>query len=92
MFFCEYCEISKNTLFTEHLWATAWRQLYRTPLDDFWASGYVLPTRSNTALSQEKPFQRLNKPYRVLSKDALTNNHTRCVSSNQLIHQLNKII
>ena len=23
MFFCEFCEISKNTFFTEHLWATA---------------------------------------------------------------------
>ena len=23
MFFCEFCEISKNTFFTEHLWTTA---------------------------------------------------------------------
>ena len=23
VFFCEFCEISKNTFFTEHLWATA---------------------------------------------------------------------
>ena len=23
MFSCEFCEISKNTFFTEHLWATA---------------------------------------------------------------------
>ena len=23
VFFCEFCEISKNTLFTEHLWTTA---------------------------------------------------------------------
>ena len=23
MFSCEFCEISKNTLFTEHLWTTA---------------------------------------------------------------------
>ena len=23
MFFCEFCEISKNIFFTEHLWATA---------------------------------------------------------------------
>ena len=23
VFFCEFCEVSKNTLFTEHLWATA---------------------------------------------------------------------
>ena len=23
IFFCEYCEISKNALFTEHLWSTA---------------------------------------------------------------------
>ena len=23
MFYCEFCEISKNTCFTEHLWATA---------------------------------------------------------------------
>ena len=23
VFSCEYCEISKNTFFTEHLWATA---------------------------------------------------------------------
>ena len=27
MFFCEVCEISKNTLFTEHLWATASKQV-----------------------------------------------------------------
>ena len=53
---------------------------------------YVVSTRSNTALSQEKTSQRLNVPYRVLSKDALTNNDVRCVSSNQIIHELNKII
>ena len=23
VFFCEFCEISKNTVFTEHLWVTA---------------------------------------------------------------------
>ena len=23
VFYCEFCEISKNTFFTEHLWATA---------------------------------------------------------------------
>ena len=23
MFFCEFCEIFKNTFFTEHLWTTA---------------------------------------------------------------------
>ena len=23
VFFCEFCEIIKNTFFTEHLWATA---------------------------------------------------------------------
>ena len=23
VFFCEFCEISKNTFFTEHLWTTA---------------------------------------------------------------------
>ena len=40
---------------------------------------YVVPTRSNTTLSLEKTSQRLNIPYRVLSKDALTNNHVRCV-------------
>ena len=27
MFFCEFCEISKNTFFTEHLWATASEQV-----------------------------------------------------------------
>ena len=44
---------------------------------------YVVPTHSNTAFSQEKTSQRLNIPYRVLYKDALTINHVRCVSSNQ---------
>ena len=53
---------------------------------------HVVSTRSNTALSQQKTSQWLNVPYRVLSKDALTNNHVRCVSSNQIIHELNKII
>ena len=31
MFSCEFCEISKNTFFTEHIWATAsklYRQIY----------------------------------------------------------------
>ena len=23
MFFCEFCEIAKSTIFTEHLWMTA---------------------------------------------------------------------
>ena len=27
MFFCEFCKISKNTFFTEHLWATAFGHL-----------------------------------------------------------------
>ena len=27
MFSCEFCEISKNTFFTEHLWVTASRQV-----------------------------------------------------------------
>ena len=27
MFSCEFCEISKNTFFTEHLWATASKQV-----------------------------------------------------------------
>ena len=30
VFFCEFCEISKNTFFTEHLWAAAsllWKRL-----------------------------------------------------------------
>ena len=27
MFFCEFCKISKNTFFTEHLWATASEQV-----------------------------------------------------------------
>ena len=53
---------------------------------------YVISTHSNTALSKEKTFQRLNIAYRVLSKDALTSNHVRCVSSNQIIHEIDKII
>ena len=53
---------------------------------------YVVSTRSNTALSQEKTTQRSNIPYWDLSKDALTNNHVRCASSNQIIHELNKMI
>ena len=28
MFSCEFCEISKNTFFTEHLWVTASRSIY----------------------------------------------------------------
>ena len=28
VFSCEFCEISKNTVFTEHLWTTASEQLY----------------------------------------------------------------
>ena len=74
---CEFCQISKNTSLNEHFWATA---------------SVRVSTHSNTVLSQEKTFQRLNIPYRVLYKDALTNNHVRCVSSNQIIHELNKII
>ena len=53
---------------------------------------YLVSTHSNSTLSLEKTSQRLNIPYRVLYKDALTNNHVRCVSSNQIIYQLNKII
>ena len=26
LFFCGFCEVSKNTVFTEHLWATAFKQ------------------------------------------------------------------
>ena len=29
MFSCEFCEISKNTLFKEHLWATACEYLIK---------------------------------------------------------------
>ena len=77
VFSCEFCQISKNTFLKEHFWATA---------------SVRVSTHSNTVLSQEKTFQRLNIPYRVLYKDALINNHVRCVSSNQIIHELNKII
>ena len=77
VFSCEFCQISKNTFLKEHFWATA---------------SVRVSTHSNTVLSQEKTFQRLNIPYWVLQKDALTNNHVRCVSSNQKIHELNKII
>ena len=28
LFSCEFCEISKNTFFTEHLWATASAGIY----------------------------------------------------------------
>ena len=28
VFSCEFCEISKNTFFTEHVWATAFELLY----------------------------------------------------------------
>ena len=58
----------------------------RTP---FWknTSGrlllYIVSTQSNTALSQEKTFQRLNIPYRVLYKDALTNNPVRVSGKRQ---------
>ena len=48
--------------------------------EHLWAA---VSARSNTALSQEKTSQRLNIPSRVLYNDALTNNHVRCVSSNQ---------
>ena len=27
-FFCEFCKISKNTFFTEHLWTTATGKVY----------------------------------------------------------------
>ena len=70
---CEFCQISKNTSLNEHFWATA---------------SVRVSTHSNTVLSLEKTFQRLNIPYRVLYKDALINNYVRCVSSNQIIHEL----
>ena len=33
MFSCEFCEISKNIFFTEHLWTTAseWNKLQTKP-------------------------------------------------------------
>ena len=42
VFSCEYCEISKNTFFTEHLWATASKQRYwKMYLDGcFWGRIY----------------------------------------------------
>ena len=33
MFSCEFCEISKNTFFTEHLWATASKQVTTVPAE-----------------------------------------------------------
>ena len=77
VFSCEFCEISKNIFLKEHLLANASVRCFIT---------------LKTALSQEKTSQRLNIPYRVLYKDALTNNQVSCVSSNQIIHQLNKIL
>ena len=44
---------------------------------------YIVSTQSNTALSQEKTFQRLNIPYRVLYKDALTSNPVRVSGKRQ---------
>ena len=28
VFSCEFCKISKNTFFTEHIWATAFREIF----------------------------------------------------------------
>ena len=40
MFSCEFCEISKSTFFTEHLWATAFVNLITCNNYLFLARGY----------------------------------------------------
>ena len=41
VFFCEFCEISKNTFFTEHLWATA-SELSRKNILTMYCSHFVV--------------------------------------------------
>ena len=54
---------------------------------------YVVSTHYQIqCFPRKKLFQRLTIPYGVLYKGALTNNHVRCVSSKQIIYELNKII
>ena len=52
--FCEFCEISRNTLFTEHLWATA-------------SVRYSYSLKYSTF--RGKNISKINIPYQVLSDE-----------------------
>ena len=44
MFSCEFCDISKNTFFTEHLWATASAQIYPEKIVNYFSVKSCLRT------------------------------------------------
>ena len=54
LFSCEFCEISKNTFFTEHVWATAWLyKLHRSYLIIYFNANLV-----QTSWSKNFKYQR----------------------------------
>ena len=57
MFSCEFCEISKNTFFIEHLW---WL-LLEDVLDDFWMSYVMYDVRPTCRVLSTYPQNWINE-------------------------------
>ena len=94
MFSCEFCEISKNTFFIEHLW---WL-LLEDVLDDFWMSYVMYDVRPTCRVLSTYPQNWINENVLLFSaffcvsfnlKREVCEYATRCLDGNlfrDLIH------
>ena len=79
----DFAKFLYTTFLKKHLRATASVRCFNT------LKYSTFPGKSFSKIKHAMPYRV--QP-RALHKDALTNKHVRCVSSNQIIHELNKII
>ena len=56
MFSCEFCQISKNTLFTEHLWTTASTNREKDGRKNFWLFVLLFTRITPTGLVLQREF------------------------------------
>ena len=70
MFSCEFCEISKNTFFTEHLWATASEITLVEDNENIMSDDKLVPEELNSF------FQNATKTLNIIENLYLTNNAT----------------
>ena len=57
MFSCEFCEISKNTFFTEHLWTNASDHMYQLSHKTEFIEKYFLKVSSRVVETKRNPFK-----------------------------------
>ena len=59
VFFCEFCEISKNTFFTEHPWTTASRKIYIIFRSEFRTEYGYEPRADHVVFKIDQPYIKI---------------------------------